>query len=556
MAKYTFGIDLGTTYSCIARVDETGRPEVIQNLEGDNITPSVVAFSEYPNIVVGKVAKENAVLEPKTTVSFVKRLMGKTDYAIEKDGEVFSPELVSSYILKKLAKDASDKLGEEVKDVVITCPAYFGSTERQATKVAGEIAGLNVIEIISEPTAAALHYACAKNDGDKTILVYDLGGGTFDVTIMSIKDGKIEVLVSEGDHELGGKDWDSDFKELIHNKVVEESGFDGEFEDEDDKLEYDQMLVLLAEDAKKVLTSKEKHKVKVSLPGGESCRFDLTREEFDSATAYRLEQTLDKTDLAISQAKDKGYEIDEILLVGGSTKMPQVKTAIIQKYGIEPKFNEPDEAVAKGAALYAVGAYELKVEEIKQQLENGELDVNDEEVKEQIENYSESATVTSMQIPALMGRKMSEVVTVATTKSYGVKVVRDGKEYYINNMIFKNERMENGVVEVTETFGVLSDGQETADIEIFESDYTDEFYKDDENYFKQGNCELTLPVGTKAGDPVSITLKLDKEGILNITGRAKDGNYIEATMQVSSGSTMSKEEIAQAKEKSKAVTVE
>ena len=219
MAKYVFGIDLGTTYSCIARVDDSARAEVIKNNEGSNTTPSVVAF-EGNNVIVGEDAKAEAVLNPETTAAFVKTLMGKTDFAFNYNGEDKTPEEISSYILRKLAQDASVQLGEEVKDVVITCPAYFGTAERTATKNAGKIAGLNVLEIISEPTAAALYYGCAKEQNEKTILVYDLGGGTFDVTIMRISSDKIEVICSDGDHDLGGKIWDEALMHYLSEQFI------------------------------------------------------------------------------------------------------------------------------------------------------------------------------------------------------------------------------------------------------------------------------------------------------------------------------------------------
>ena len=229
MSKYVFGIDLGTTYSCIARVDDTARAEVIKNSDGNNITPSVVSF-EGTNVVVGETAKEEAVLKPEDTVLLVKTLMGKTDFAIKYNGENMTPEEISAYILKKLAKDASEQLGTEVKDVVITCPAYFGTAERTATKNAGKIAGLNVLEIISEPTAAALFYGCTKTQDEKTILVYDLGGGTFDVTIMKITDNKIEVVCSDGDHDLGGKNWDEILMHYLSEQFIEKTGYNGEFD--------------------------------------------------------------------------------------------------------------------------------------------------------------------------------------------------------------------------------------------------------------------------------------------------------------------------------------
>ena len=207
MSKYVFGIDLGTTYSCIARVDETGRAEVIKNLEGENVTPSVVAF-EDDSVIVGSDAKDESSIKPETTVMLVKSYMGKKTSMIDYNGEPKMPEEISSYILKKLARDTSEQLGVEVKDVVITCPAYFGTAERTATKNAGKIAGLNVLEIISEPTAAAIYYGCTRKLEEKTVLVYDLGGGTFDVTVMRISADKIEVICSDGDHDLGGKNWD------------------------------------------------------------------------------------------------------------------------------------------------------------------------------------------------------------------------------------------------------------------------------------------------------------------------------------------------------------
>ena len=262
MAKYVFGIDLGTTYSCIAYVDETGRATVINNLEDTNTTPSVVNFANPMQVVVGQVAKETAVIDPNNTISLVKTLMGKTDFAINYNGEDKSPEEVSAYILRKITEDASKLIDTEVKDVVITCPAYFGTAERTATKNAGIIAGLNVLEIISEPTAAALYYGCTKNQEPKTILVFDLGGGTFDVTIMSISSDKIEVVCSDGNHELGGKDWDEAVMRYLAAEFCSQTGFDGEFD------EYAQQdLRLKAENAKQQLSSKDKVPVMLDVAG-------------------------------------------------------------------------------------------------------------------------------------------------------------------------------------------------------------------------------------------------------------------------------------------------
>ncbi len=549
MSKFIFGIDLGTTYSCIAYVDETGRATVVNNQEGTNTTPSVVNFASPTQVVVGQVAKENAVIDPHNTVSLVKTLMGNSNYAINYNGEDKSPEEVSAYILRKLAEDASKLLDTEVKDVVITCPAYFGTAERTATKNAGIIAGLNVIEIISEPTAAALYYGCAKEQEEKTILVYDLGGGTFDVTVMRISSGKIEVICSDGNHQLGGKDWDTEVMNYLATQFCSETGFDGDFD------EYAQQdLRLKAEKAKQQLSSREEVPVMLDAAGLRA-RVSLSRTTFDEITQALLNESIEKTDAAIASAKEKGYSIDEILLVGGSTRMPQVTKALVEKYGIEPKILEPDEAVAKGAAIYALGAYEGKVEEWKEKIASGEVDVTNEEVKEEVQKYSEAATVSSATIPGLQGHKMSEVVTVATTKSYAIQVLVEGQEKCCN-MIIKDERMENGSVSVTKQFGTASENQETAELIVFESDFKTEYFDVDSDFIL-GTATLELPGNLPAGAPIQVTFTLNNEGILEVTGRDMTTNReIHATMQATAGTTMSKEDVEAAKVKTSSIAVE
>lgn len=549
MAKYIFGIDLGTTYSCIAYVDETGRATVVNNKEGTNTTPSVVNFADPSLVVVGQVAKETAVIDPKNTISLVKTLMGKSNFAISYNGEDLSPEIVSSYILRKMAIDAGEILNTEVKDVVITCPAYFGTAERIATKNAGEIAGLNVIEIISEPTAAALYYGCAKVEGEKTVLVYDLGGGTFDVTIMRIGSGKIEVVCSDGNHELGGKDWDAEIMKYLVSQFCAETGFDGDFD------EYAQQdLRLKAEKAKQQLTAREEVPVMLDASGLRA-RVTLSRNTVDEITQALLNESIEKTDAAIAVAELKGYKVDEILLVGGSTRMPQVKRIILEKYGIEPKILEPDEAVAKGAAIYALGAYEGKVEQWKERIESGEVDMSDKEIKEEAEKYQEPAVVSTIAIPGLHGQKMNEVVTVATTKSYALKVLVNGQEKCCN-MIIKNVKMDQGSISVTKQFGTADDDQRTAELVVYESDFDSEYYEIDED-FNLGTASLDLPGNLPAGSPIQVTFTLNNEGILEVTGvDMSGGKEIRATMQATAGTTMSKEDVEAARVKSKNIVVE
>lgn len=552
MAKYIFGIDLGTTYSCIAYVDEHARTVVADNYEGENTTPSVVFFESPTNVIVGQVAKESAVLNPQNTVSLVKSKMGKTDFAIRYNGEDKTPEEVSAYILRKLAKDAGESLGTEVKDVVITCPAYFGDAERKATRSAGEIAGLNVLEIISEPTAAALHYGCEKEQEEKTVLVYDLGGGTFDVTVMRIyADGRIEEICHDGWHELGGKNWDDEIMKYLAAQFREITGFKGNFNEADEMA-----LRLQAEKIKKSLSKRSEYPATVQV-GELMGRINISRETFDNLTRHLLNQSLEKTDAAIAVAEKRGYRVDEILLVGGSTRMPQVSRALAEKYGIEPKpAVNPDEAVARGAAIYALGVYEIKADEVRKKLNSGEIDLDKEADREEIEKYKEDAVVDTIMLPGLHGHKMSEVVTVTTTKSYALEVIMSNEDVKCRNMIFKNVRMEDGSVSVTKQYGTHVDNQQTAELIVYESDFDTEYYEIDED-FKLGTASLELPGNLPAHSPLEVTFTLNREGILEVTGRDMTSNReIHVTMQTSSGSTMSEEEIKTVMEKSRRITVE
>ena len=549
MSKYVFGIDLGTTYSCIARVDDTARAEVIKNNDGDNITPSVVAF-EGDNVIVGADAKAEAVLNPETTVMLVKTLMGKTDFAINYNGEDKTPEEISAFILRKLTQDASEQLGVEVKDVVITCPAYFGTAERTATKNAGKIAGLNVLEIISEPTAAALYYGCAKEQDEKTILIYDLGGGTFDVTIMRISADKIEVICSDGDHDLGGKNWDEVLIGYLANQFIEKIDYDIEFD------EYaKQDLRLKAEKIKKQLTSRSQAGDMLEVMGNRE-KVTITRDEFDEITSTLLNETLKKTKEAIEVAKNKGYDvIDEIVLVGGSTRMPQVKKALAKNFSeIEIKILEPDEAVAKGAAIHAVNVYvnnqkSLTAKDFESN-EEVKVTVNGDEKELKAQDYKENLTFS----PEMMsiGGNTREIV-IATTKSFAVKVENKEGIKSCFNMIIKNEAMPSGFLEVSGNFSTLYDNQATVDIEIYENDYMDKYFEVDED-LKIGDAVLELPKNTPAGSPVEITLKLNKEGILEVKGLDKTGNK-QVNVKFETKGVMTKEELERLTQKSQGIAV-
>lgn len=350
MAK-VIGIDLGTTNSCVA-VMEGGEAVVIPNAEGNRTTPSVVGFKKDGERVVGEVAKRQAITNPDRTVISIKRHMG-TNHKEVIDGKEYSPPEISAIILQKLKADAEAYLGEKVTQAVITVPAYFNDSQRQATKDAGKIAGLEVLRIVNEPTAAALAYGFEK-DGDQTILVYDLGGGTFDVSILELGDGTFEVKATSGDNRLGGDDFDEAIIHFLAAEFKKEHGVDLS----KDKAAV-QRLKDAAEKAKKelsgVLTTN------ISLPfitvvDGVPQHLDvnLTRAKFEELTADLVERTLGPTRQALSDAKMTPSDIDKVVLVGGSTRIPAVQEAIKKITGKEPhKGVNPDEVVALGAALQA-----------------------------------------------------------------------------------------------------------------------------------------------------------------------------------------------------------
>ena len=547
MSKYVFGIDLGTTYSCIARVDERGRAEVIKNLEGENTTPSVVAFEDN-SVIVGSDAKEESSIKPETTVLLAKSYMGKKVSMLDYNGEPKMPEEISSYILKKLTRDASEQLGVEVKDVVITCPAYFGTAERIATKNAGKIAGLNVLEIISEPTAAAIYYGCTKKLEEKTILVYDLGGGTFDVTVMRISADKIEVICSDGDHDLGGKNWDEILMAYLLNQFSQKVGYEVE---PDEYL--DQRLRDLAEKLKKRLTSSPKASGILEGDGRQE-KLSVTREEFDRMTAVYLRETMNKVDAVLEIAQSKGYQVDEVLLVGGSTRMPQIKEMLEKKFKKEKvQFLEPDEAVAKGAAIHAVNVYVNNQKNLTEKDFESEENVQvniDGDIKElNAKDYKEKLSFS----PEMMslGGKSREVV-MATTKSFALNPIVNGKQVGYN-MIIKNQPLNNGFLEVSKVFGTYLENQEIVNIAIYENDSMEEYFELEEN-LKLGDVNLELPKGLPKKSPIEITLKLTKEGILEVKGLDKTSNK-KVKVEMNTKGIMLKEELEKIKHKVQGITL-
>ena len=340
------GIDLGTTNSCVS-VMEGGKPVVIVNADGNRTTPSVVGFSKTGERLVGDVAKRQAVTNHDRTISSIKRHMG-TDYKVTIDDKKFSPQEISAIILQKLKGDAEAHLGEPVTEAVITVPAYFTDSQRQATKDAGRIAGLDVKRIINEPTAAALAYGL-DNEHEQKILVYDLGGGTFDVSVIEIGDGVIEVLATSGDNHLGGDDFDQKVIDYLVAEFNKQEGIDLS----GDKVAM-QRIKEAAETAKKELSQKTSANVMIPFicAGGQSLDVTITRAKFDELTSDLVERTMTPVNTALKDAGISASELDKVLLVGGSTRIPAVQDAVKRITGKEPfKGINPDECVSVGAAI-------------------------------------------------------------------------------------------------------------------------------------------------------------------------------------------------------------
>jgi len=346
------GIDLGTTNSCVS-VMEGGDPTIIPNAEGNRTTPSIVAFTEDGERLVGETAKRQAITNPDGTISSIKRHMG-LDYKKEVHGKKLTPEEVSAMILQKLKADAESYLGETVKEAVITVPAYFSDAQRQATKDAGKIAGLEVKRIINEPTAASLSYGLNKKDAQQKILVFDLGGGTFDVSVLEVGDGVFEVLATNGDNHLGGDDFD----EVVMNYIADDFKNKNGIDLRNDKMAH-QRLKEAAENAKKELSSKQT--TNINLPfvtanqsGPLHLNMDIKRSTFENLTSSLVERTTGPTRKALQDSGLTSSEIDEVILVGGSTRIPAVQEAVKKITGKDAhKGINPDECVAIGAAVQA-----------------------------------------------------------------------------------------------------------------------------------------------------------------------------------------------------------
>jgi len=481
------GIDLGTTNSCVA-VMEGGEPVVIPNAEGSRTTPSVVAFSKDGERLIGQIAKRQAITNPERTIMSIKREMGSS-YKVTIDGKDYTPQEISAMILMKLKQDAEAYLGEPVTQAVITVPAYFSDSQRQATKDAGKIAGLEVLRIINEPTAASLAYGLDKENNHK-ILVYDLGGGTFDVSILEIGDGVFEVLATNGNNRLGGDDFDDRIMNYLANEFKKEHGIDL-LQDRMAK----QRLKEAAEKAKielsGVLTTN------INLPfitadatGPKHLDITLTRAKFDELTADLVEKTMEPTRLALKDAGLTPADIDKVILVGGSTRIPAVQAAVKKLTGKEPhKGINPDECVAIGAAIQA----------------------------------------------GVLGGEVKDVLLLDVTPlSLGIETLGG----VFTKLIERNTTIP---VRKSQIFSTAADGQTQVEINVLQGER--EMAADNKSI---GRFILSgIPPAPRGVPQIEVTFDIDANGIVNVS--AKDlGTGNEQKVTITASTNLSKEEIDRA----------
>lgn len=553
-----WGIDLGTTYSCIARVDENGYPVVINNLQGHPTTPSVVYFQGPDEVVVGQPAKDGMQFEPESVCALVKQQMGETNWRFRAHGQEWSAYEVSSFVLKELAKSAEAASGLPVNDVVVTVPAYFGVAEREATKAAGKMAGLEVLAILNEPTAAAFSYGFAQSGAtDETVLVYDLGGGTFDVTVIRLEPNdvggtSIRVAATGGDHRLGGALWDERLVNLLAKKFLEE--VPDAVDPLDDPIATAD-LRLKAEDIKIALTNRESH-TETIIAGTERARVTVTREEFEGATQDLLQQTLDFTRSTVdAAAAANAPTIDRVLLVGGSSFMPAVARRLAETFpGWTPELQDPNQAVAKGAALAGLQQEILKRVTDGEPVADASADgaptapPDPEKVKQAAADLSLTASVTE--------RLATTHFTNVCSRAFGVKVlrddadlanIRDPEDFIVAHIIDPNTPLpvdgsEEGRVR---TFYTVSENQDRLNIVIMEQNSPAPSPDVDSNKFlEQGMFQMSRPYPRQA--PIQIALGMDNDGTLNLRAIDPDGGSIEFSA-TAAGAVISDEQVQESK---------
>ncbi|MFL6589355.1 MAG: Hsp70 family protein [Chthoniobacterales bacterium] len=494
------GIDLGTTFCAIAHIDPYGKPQIIPNVESERLTPSVVLFDDA-TVIVGTLAKNNSVAEAEKIVDFVKREMGKPkeQFSREFGGKIYSAEELSALILRKLKADAEKYLKEPVTDAVITVPAYFNDAERTATITAGQLAGLNVLQIINEPTAAAVAYGLDKLDEDQTVFVFDLGGGTFDVTIMRIEGHGIQMLATNGDHRLGGKDWD----DVIVNYVAEE--FD-RAHGENPLLDLESYQDLQSRAlATKIQLSTRPRTALVHSHNGKSVKVELTRDEFEAKTRHLVEKCKTICEMVLQEAQMQWSDINKVLMVGGMTRMPMVREMVANLSSL-PLVDDvnPDEAVAVGAAIQGILSL-LKEEET-----TGERTLSED---------------TRQQFSSREGGLIQ--VTNITSHTLGV-VLWD--EAHLEEYVFPMIRKMTAIPATAKnSFGTASANMQQVVVRIVEGESTLPA-----ECTPLGLCDVELPAFLPKGSPVELTYEYNANQVLEVAVNAS-GNQAKVRIERNTG---------------------
>jgi molecular chaperone DnaK (HSP70) len=549
--KTIWGIDLGTTYSCISRVDENGYPVVINSLKGMPTTPSAVLFAAPDNIVVGDAAKDEMQLTPDLVCELVKQNMGAPDWSFRAHGSDWRAPEVASFILKDLARSAEQATGIPVEQVVITGPAYFAIAERAATVAAGKMAGLEVKDILNEPTAAAFSYGFAQGGGEsETVLVYDLGGGTFDVTVIRLEPtgnggNGIRVIATGGDDRLGGALWDTRLVELLAKRFVEEAP--DAIDPLDDPVASAD-LRLKAEEIKIGLTSRESHS-ELIVAGTDRAKVTITREEFEAATRDLLERTIEFTrdTLAAAEAAGAG-EIDRVLLVGGSSFMPAVAARLAEAFpGWTPELQDPNQAVAKGAALTGL---QQAVVEFASPDGSGASDgaTRTPPDAEKVREIAEAMHLSAGMVEKLASTEFTNVCS----RAFGVRVLRDGadpaaprdpEDFLVDHIIAPNTPLPlTGREEGREqTYATSSDNQDTVDLQIWEQNSREPSGDVGANKFvESGLFQMTRAY--PRGAPIRVALGMEPNGTLRLLATDPDGREMEFSA-TSEGAVMTDEQI-------------
>lgn len=550
MSELSFGIDLGTTYSVVAYIDDSGRPSIARNADGAETTASVVFFETASNVVVGNTAKQSALIYPDKVVTRIKREMGEQrNYRF--DGVDHTPAGISALILRRITQDAAHFTQSEIGPVVITVPAYFGMLERDATKKAGEIAGLEVSGIIPEPVAAALHYDVVTDAVGKTMLVYDLGGGTFDISVIRVEPDDIRVLCTDGDQKLGGADWDDALAHYLRDEFLGETGLD---EAAADDPTFRQDLLQKAEDAKIQLSQAQSRPVMLHF-GGAVARIEINRSRFEDLTRDLMDRTIDITRRALGTLSERhgGTKIDEVLLVGGSSKMPVVAARLREEFGWEPKLHEPDLAVAKGAALYAVGRMVREWQEDQEQQPGG--------APVSLETAAQAISLRTG-IPAdRLGRIAARETHNVLAKAFGVRLVDSSvpgwedhpeRHFYVEHLVHANDVLPTGPRPLSAA--TAYPGQQAVEVAIYEqAGGRESSLLENNNAVNEAAKTISGIPPLPAGSPIDIEMSVDSEGLLEVTAvEPLSGKNLRIEISVS---VLTDEQVEAARQVMSAITV-